>query len=229
MKKLKLRLLPGEGIQYDDLDSTVVIIDVLRATTTIPVLLYKNARNVVTTDDLNEAKVFSGVKIGERKSLKIEGFDYNNSPTALFEIDFSGKSVLLTTSNGTRAVKMYEKFREVIALSFCNFSAVKSFLESRNNIIFVCSGSHGEFSLEDFVCATLMIKEFSSNNDFDTLQLAELVNVGREDYFDICVKSRHARSLVKKGFERDVSYSLSMDTINIVPIYSNKGFVRWKE
>lgn len=229
MKSLKLRLLPGEGIQYDDKDSTVVIIDVLRATTTIPVLLDSNAEKIVTTDNLEFAKSFNGFKIGERKSLKIEGFDYNNSPTFLSKIDFSGKNILLTTSNGTKAIETYSKFSEIITLSFCNFSSVKNFLENRDKIILVCSGSHGEFSLEDFVCAKMMLDNFSFKKNFDTLQLIGLVDVNKNNYFEICKNSRHAKNLLSKGFEEDVDFSLKMDTLDIVPIYRKNVFVRWKK
>jgi 2-phosphosulfolactate phosphatase len=227
MKNLKIRLLPGEGIQYDTKDFTVVIIDVLRATTTIAVLLASHAFKVLTTNNLEMARSYNGVKVGERKSIKIEGFDYNNSPTILSKEDFSGKNVILTTSNGTKAVETYSCFEEIITLSFCNFSAVKRFLENKDKILLVCSGSHGEFSLEDFVCAKMMADYFSSSDDSDILKLSTLINVNETNYFEICKNSKHAKSLISKGFEEDVNFSLKMDTIDIVPIYKNKAFVRW--
>ncbi len=227
MKDLKIRLLPGEGIRYDAEDFTVVIIDVLRATTTIPVLLSLGASEVFTTNDLKTARSYNGIKVGERKSLKIEGFDYNNSPTALSKANLSGKNVILTTSNGTKAVEVYSHFKEIITLSFCNFSAVKNFLKNREKILLVCSGSHGEFSLEDFICAKMMADYFYSSNNLDILKLADLINVNKDNYFEVCKNSKHAKNLISKGFEKDVNFSLEMDTLNIIPVYRNGTFKRW--
>ncbi len=226
MKQIKLRLLPSEGIRYDSKSSTVVIIDVFRATTTIPILLNNGAFKVVPTNDIEYALNSNFVKIGERSSLKIQGFDYNNSPTQLFKVDFSGQNVILTTSNGTKAVQIYTSFDEVITLSFVNFNAVREYLLNKENVILVCSGSHGEFSLEDFVCAKLMMDSLPHVSKLDTYMLSKLLKVDFTNYKDVCINSHHAENLIKKGFGEDVEFCLRMNEMNLVPIYKDGGFVK---
>jgi 2-phosphosulfolactate phosphatase len=226
MKILKIRAFPGEGIQYDSKDSTVVIIDVLRATTTISVLLSKGAREVFTTNDIDLALKFDGVKVGERKSVKIEGFDYNNSPTMLLKKDFKDSSVILTTSNGTKAAETYKQFKNLVALSFVNFSNVRKYLEDKDNVILVCSGSHGEFSLEDFVCAKLMADSLEHKVIYDLAILSKYLNVTFDNYKNVCKESTHSNHLIKKGFEADVEFSLQIDTLNVLPTYNGRAFVK---
>ncbi len=226
MKTVKIRFLPSEGIQYDNKDSTVVIIDVLRATTTIVTLLFKGAKKVIATNDIQFALDFDGLKIGEKNSLKINGFDYNNSPTLLFEKDFNDKDVVITTSNGTKAVDIYKEFKNVISLSFVNFSAVKKYLQNKQDVILVCSGSHGEFSLEDFVCASLMAQSLDHEVVSDAVLLSNYLSVNFDNYKKICKLSMHAKHLIDKGFERDVDFSLQKDLINIVPVYKDFAFIK---
>jgi 2-phosphosulfolactate phosphatase len=225
-RTLKIRALPGEGIQYDSINSTVVIIDVLRATTTIAVLLSKGAKEVLTTNDINSALKFSGIKIGERKSIKIDGFDYNNSPTVLLTKDFKNSNVILTTSNGTKAVETYKHFKNMVALSFSNFAEVKKYLKDKDEVILVCSGSHGEFSLEDFVCAKLMADSLEHEQISDLTILSKHLNITLDNYKDVCKESMHSKHLIKKGFGADVDFSLKIDTLNVLPVYNGNAFVR---
>lgn len=225
-RTLKIRAIPGEGIQYDNVDSTVVIIDVLRATTTIAVLLSKGAKEILTTNDISSALNFKGIKIGERKSLKIDGFDYNNSPTMLLTRYFKGSNVLLTTSNGTKAVKTYKHFKNVVALSFSNFTKVKKYLEDKDEVVLVCSGSHGGFSLEDFVCAKLMADSLEYEPTSDLTLLSKYLNITFDNYKEVCKESMHSKHLIKQGFGADVDFSLKINTLNVLPVYNGNAFVR---
>ncbi len=143
--------LPCEHFKRDSYD-LIVVIDTLRAGTTIVQALFNGARGVYPVLSVEEAmmlksKIPSCLLAGERKSFKIEGFDLGNSPLEFTEDKVKGKNIILTTSNGTRTVEKFKGYGPMVSMAISNVKSVANFSKDRGEILVACSGRHGEVAL----------------------------------------------------------------------------------
>ncbi|MGM0641193.1 MAG: 2-phosphosulfolactate phosphatase [Thermotogota bacterium] len=222
MKRLNTYVSPYEKIEQHDI---ILLIDTFRATTTINALFHLSAKEVLVTDDIYkslELKKDGYILCGERGSKKIEGFDYSNSPTEIFnsrEI-FNNRKVLVNTTNGAKTFKIVNKISDVIALGLVNLKVVENEMSNYNDIGIVCSGLHGNYSLEDHYTAYRIIqkisKRFDSKND-GTLMTENI-------YFskDIIEKANHYFNLKKLKLDKDIDFCLNENKFSTCP-YSDKN------
>ncbi|KHC90756.1 2-phosphosulfolactate phosphatase [Thermotoga sp. Mc24] len=207
---------------------TAVVIDVLRATSTIVTALSNGASGVIPVKTIEEAleRRKEGVLIcGERNAQRPEGFDLGNSPLEYRKEKISGKTIVLTTTNGTQVI---EKIRseETVAASFLNLSAVVEYLKSKEDIVLVCAGTNGRFSLEDFLLAGAIVKKLKRSDLGDGAHGAkryfESVENTREE---IKRHSSHAKKLISLGFGKDVEFCTTEDLFKTVPVLMNGAFI----
>ncbi|KAF2959727.1 2-phosphosulfolactate phosphatase family protein [Thermotoga sp. 38H-to] len=207
---------------------TAVVIDVLRATSTIVTALSNGASGVIPVKTIEEAleKRKEGVLIcGERNAQRPEGFDLGNSPLEYRKEKISGKTIVLTTTNGTQVI---EKIRseETVAASFLNLSAVVEYLKNKESIVLVCAGTNGRFSLEDFLLAGAIVKRLKRDDLEDGAQVAkryfESVKNKKEE---VKRHSSHAKRLISLGFEDDVEFCTTEDLFKTVPVLVNGVFI----
>lgn len=169
---------------------------------------------------------------GERGSRKIEGFDLGNSPAEYGAERVGGKSLILTTTNGTKAFHAVSNAREVVAGSFFNIGAVAArCLDSGRDLLIYPSGDEGRFSLEDTVCGGMLIdrilkegKESVSLTDAGQSALI-LYQRFRENLIEAFRLSTHGRDLIERGFEEDLAYCARVDITDVVPIF-REGVIR---
>ena len=200
-----------------------VLIDALRATCTISAALANGASGVRPVKSIKEALNFRGEALlaGERNGVKIEGFDLGNSPNEMMNLQ--GKEIVLTTTNGTRAISML-KCNTVIAASFPNISAIKGFISSFDRADLICSGDNGEISLEDFLLAG-MIAELDENPT-DAARISQMYAKSVHNIKEEVLRSSHARHLIEIGFSKDIDFCMSIDTLDVVPILKDGVFRR---
>lgn len=220
-------------------DSIVLMIDVLRASTTIAAAIYNGAKEVIPCDTLDKAvKVYSSLSKemrflgGERNGLKPSGFDAGNSPSEFIPDNVRGKSVILSTSNGTKTFLKAKLARKRLIASFVNHNIVRDFLfsqisESKNEnnnlkIYMLCSGTNGRLSLEDILCAGSYIQELSTHFKFeklsDSAEIAKnLYNLHRKELKEVLIKSEHSKRLIDLGFANDVEIAFTLNTYPILP------------
>jgi 2-phosphosulfolactate phosphatase len=146
-------------------DAAVVVIDVVRATTSILEALANGARAIYPTASTEEAvKLLSSLGredtlvCGERKGVKIEGFDLGNSPSEFARKVVEGKRIVMSTTNGTVALAGVQDARRVIACAFTNLGAVTDAVREEEELVVLCAGRMGRFSLDDAVCAGHLLK-----------------------------------------------------------------------
>jgi 2-phosphosulfolactate phosphatase len=156
--------LPREVEEQKLVGSTVVVIDVLRATSTICQALASGAREVVPFVEIDEALAAANragrenvLLGGERKGLLIEGFDSGNSPTEYMAAAVQGRPVFITTTNGTRALQHARLAKQVIAASFLNLSAVVGSLVDAEQVDILCAGTDGSETSEDLLLAGAIV------------------------------------------------------------------------
>lgn len=216
---------------YEVSNSIVVIIDVLRATSTITTALYNGARAVIPVDSvarcIDIGKQIAGITAGERDGKIAEGLEYGNSPFEYPREFVDGKTLVLTTTNGTRLLHMaLEKGAgEIITGSFPNLSAVCDHLiEMKQNVILGCAAWRDKVNIEDTLFAGAVItrvrKHFSIR--CDSSHMAEtMYEKGKKDLFTFLEKNdaSHYHRLMNLGLEDDIRYCLAADKANVLPIY----------
>ncbi|TDH25271.1 2-phosphosulfolactate phosphatase [Segetibacter sp. 3557_3] len=215
---------------YDLKDSIVVIIDVFRATSTICTALYNGAAKVIPVAGVENCiamgkQIVGSITAGERDGKVIEGLQYGNSPAEYPRSFIQGKTLVLTTTNGTKLLHMALESgcSEVITGSFPNLSAVCAHLLKENkNVVLGCSGWKDRFNLEDTLFAGAVIREVKEHFTIhcDSSLMAEsMYDRHKDDMFEFIQKTTHWHRLSAYGLEKDLQYCVTPDIANVVPIY----------
>jgi 2-phosphosulfolactate phosphatase len=214
-------------------DKKVVVIDVLRATSTIVTAFGNRALELIPVIEPVEVadlikRIGPGEFLtgGERKGIKIEGFDLGNSPLEYTEERVGGRKIVLCTTNGTKAIKMAQNACELYIGSFLNIQAVTNRLQgSSQDVVLVCSGRDQSLCLEDLACAGLIVESLVGeigNIMTDSAKLACYVwEKAKADLEGFIKQTQHGRYLTEIGMEEDIGRCLAFNKYSIVPQYRN--------
>lgn len=209
---------------------TVVVIDVLRASTTIITALQNGAREVVPV-----ATVEFGVKIsggmfggqtllgGERNTRKVEGFALGNSPLEYTRDIVTGKTIILYTTNGSKAIVKAKFAENLYICSYLNLTSVaEQIIRTGKDFEILCAGKSNSFSFEDSVCAGNLIKIIMNRKDDLLITDTARASVSLNDTFgmdplEMLKETEHGKLLLQNGFEEDLKYASGIDTSNVIP------------
>lgn len=233
---------PGEIAPGDMQGKVVAVIDVLRASTCIAVALANGARTVVPVESVDEAitrsKQFEHTQVrlaGERKMQAIPGFDMGNSPLEFTGEIVSGCTVVITTTNGTKALMGLQGARDIVVASYVNLSAVTAMLRTaaraNTDISIVCAGTEGHFSLEDAACAGRYVRSIMSPSASitpnDAARACDLIDRKYGDNIAKIFKdSTHGQALSQAGFAGDLVACAALDSHPVVPIFQDRQITR---
>jgi 2-phosphosulfolactate phosphatase len=220
----------------------VLIVDVLRASTTVATALGNGAKTVIPLEGPDEvisrAKEFGRSQTllaGEQKMHPITGFDLGNSPQAFTPEVVEGKTILLTTTNGTRARLGVQGARDIVVASYVNFTAVLALMKvaasSNTDIAIICAGEEGGFTLEDAACAGRYVKAIPKRADAIVANDAAAASVLIEKkYGDNIAKvfkeSTHGQALQSAGFGDDLAAAAKVDSYPVVPIWQDRQITK---
>jgi 2-phosphosulfolactate phosphatase len=220
----------------------VVVLDVLRASTSIAVALANGARAIVPCESADEAitlsKSFERADVrlaGEMRMLPIPGFDIGNSPGDYSQTAVEGKTILLATTNGTRVLTSIQGARDVLVGAFVNYRAVLAMLRAAAragaDVAIVCAGRERKFALEDAVCAGRYVRGIRrrlTNIDLnDAARGAALLDRRYGGDIEAALRDcEHGRALVEAGFAADVALCAAIDTVPILPIYADRQITK---
>ena len=201
----------------------VIVIDILRATSTITTILDQGASSVIAVSDATEAFAYlsEGYLVGgERNGETIPGFNFGNSPIQYIDEDILDKTIVLTTTNGTKCIEMSKNASEVIMGSFLNLSAVVNHSKkTEKDIVLFCAGWKDKVNLEDSLFAGAFIAQFPNVQlDDSSLLCLDAYEASKSNLFESLKSSNHFNRLKSKGVLRDIEYCCQVDTINSVPI-----------
>jgi len=238
--RIDVSLAPGEIAANDVAQAVVVVIDVLRATSTIAVALNNGCEEIIAAESIEEAiNIASGytrsdyVLGGERRGLPIDGFDLGNSPSEYVEARVRGKKLILVTTNGTRAIKAYDNAFAIYAASFLNADAVFRTLHRAHrdrDIILVCSGQDSRFCMEDALCSGLLASRFGNELGATLTDSANaaatLFEVHRDSIQQALAASSHGAYLIGVGYGHDVEYCSHRSEIDVVPKVFDRRVIR---
>ena len=217
---------------YDLNNAVVVIIDVFRATSTIAAALHNGAKCAIPVDEVAKAieisKQIDGIAAGERDGKLAEGLQHGNSPLEYSKDFIKDKTLVLTTTNGTKLLQMAldNKASTIITGSFPNLSAVCTFLINENkNVVLGCAGWKDRFNLEDTLFAGAVIAKIKENFTIhcDSSLTAELLyNQHKDNLIDFASTLTHYHRLVERfGLIEDIKFCLTPDGANVLPLYEN--------
>ncbi len=234
---MKIELSFSAG-QFDDLqlrDKNVVVLDVLRASSTITVALNNGAREVIPVASIESAVKISGslfgevtLRGGERNGKTIEGFNLGNSPQEYTEAAVKGKSIIYCTTNGSVAMAKSRYARKLIIGSFLNLTTVVDYICKENkDFLFICAGrvnTVGHFSLEDAVCAGMIIQKLMKYESLE-LNLSDSAKAAHALYksfgrsiLKMLRTSEHGKYLTEIGFADDLKICAAVDSVPVLPV-----------
>ena len=254
---MKISVIPtaqqAQGIDFSG--QTAVVIDVLRATTVITTALDNGAREVIPVKTVEEAQNLyatcdNALRCGERNALKIEGFDLGNSPLEYKKKTVEGKTLILTTTNGTNAINNIIGADEVVLACFRNTEAVASVIArrndeaihdnndvssglprcARNDVVVVCAGTEGRFSLDDGLCAGMLIELLKQKTEVEMDDFGLLLNrfykESKSNLFGALSGCYHLKHMFTLGLYDDIKFCLETNCVGTVPVVKDGKIVR---
>ncbi len=240
--RLDVYLTAAELAGADCSGRAVAVIDVLRASTTIVTALANGARAVLPFADTDElmtrARQFERRDVrlaGERRMLPIDGFDLGNSPAQFTTAAVGGMTVLMTTTNGTRALVAAQGAADIVVAAYVNISAVTAMLRAAlragTSVVLACAGQDGHYALEDAACAGRLVRSITRRlsgvpmNDaaHSCALLARSYGDGIAAVFH---DAAHGRALSAAGFLDDLALCATLDAHPIVPVFNERQITR---
>ena len=224
-----------------DLPACAIVIDVLRATTTMATALESGAEAIQVFDDLDELFKVSKrwpaeqrLLAGERGGEKLEGFDLGNSPAECTPERVAGKRLFMSTTNGTRALERVQRVPILLTASLTNRAAVARYLlrEQPHTIWIVAAGWRGGFSLEDTICAGAIACALSVERDSDcagddeSIAAMALFEQWQSRLPRLLRYAHHGRGLAALGCEEDLDYCARIDSVDVVPLQVEPGVLK---
>lgn len=216
-------------------DSIVVVIDVLRATSAITTAFYNGVVRMIPVSTVEEAVEYkkNGFMVAaERDGAIVEGFDLGNSPFGYMNNKVKGKTIAITTTNGTQAIEVAKGASKIVMGSFLNLDALVEYLRKANrDVLFLCAGWKNKFNLEDTLLAGAAATELIKKNGFtsscdSTIASMELYKLAKHNLYEFLSNSSHRNRLAKLDLERDVKYCLTPNQCPVVPVMEGKFLVK---
>jgi 2-phosphosulfolactate phosphatase len=217
------RAIPAEQLK----PAVAVVIDVIRATSTIAMALAQGASGVLPVAALEEAfalkaKNPEALLAGERGGVPLEGFDMGNSPEDFLRKRVNNRLVILTTTNGTQALAACRGARAVVTASLLNLEAVAARLrELGPPWLLICAGSNGHFGVDDAIAAGALAEALGQDHAF-----IHLYRSVKKDLTDVLLGSEAGRELIKVGMKKDVPFCAQVSRLTVVPALDKDGVLR---
>lgn len=227
MPKIEVCFTPALLHLYDIKDSIVVVIDILRATSSITYGLDNGATAIIPVMHVEDCEAYRGngyLLAAERNGEVVEGFDFGNSPFSYTAESVKNKTIVLTTTNGTKAIDLAKpRAHQIVIGSFLNITALTDWLRSKNkNVLLLCAGWKDMFNLEDTLFAGAIVhilkKDFGHFDDSSIAAEDMYLHAG-DDLREFLKKSSHSHRLEQLNIEEDVCFCLKKDLCTVIPTF----------
>ena len=214
---------------YSDKKSIVVVVDVLRATSSMCIAFEKGVEKLIPVSTVEEALEYRNgdrdyILAAERNGKTVKSFDFGNSPQVYLDMDVKGRTVVMTTTNGTKSINIAKKDHDVVVGSLLNLDALTKWLTKQDrDVIIFCAGWKGKFNLEDTLFAGALAHQLLAtglyNNSCDATQASLVIWEGaKDDLFGFLENSSHRNRLAKLNIDSDVHFCLKANQTNKIPI-----------
>ena len=222
---------------FSNENTIVVVIDVLRATSAICTAFHHGVDRIIPVATVEEAAAYRSkgyIAAAERQGEMVEGFDLGNSPFSYMNEQIKGKTVILTTTNGTQAIEVSKKSSKVVIGSFLNLDALSQWLAGENkNILLLCSGWKNKFNLEDTLFAGAVTQQLSETGTFEiacdsAIAAQRLYELAKNDLYGFLEHSSHRNRLRKLNLDKDTRYCLTPNQTKAIPVLEGESLVLLK-
>ena len=223
MKEVKVFLTPETVSPKLLSDSTCVVVDILRATSSWVTAIANGARLIRPVNTLKECKSLGNkgfLTAAERGGQRIEGFDLGNSPLEYAREKVSGKKIAVTTTNGSRTIKYTSAGKEIYIGAYLNLKALYQVLNNKSPVVIICSGWEGRPGMEDILFAGELVSMLSNTHEFSddaALVAFELYKKARQNMYFFLSQAMHVKRLLKLGLKKDIEFCLKKDVFQVVP------------
>jgi 2-phosphosulfolactate phosphatase len=234
---IKVETDPKAGLQASLSEDILIVIDVLRFSSSIITGLAAGAKQFIPVTTLNKARNIhkknrSYLLAGERKGLKPKDFHFGNSPIEFKKSNLKGKSIVISTTNGTKTIEYCKKSKLLLIASFLNAHVISTYIADyfpkEDNISIILASKKHTIFLEDFICAGLLVSNIinlTSKQDLnDNAILAKLAWSSAKDNLEKTIlEGHHASHLESIGFKEDVKFCINRDIYDLIPfVQDNK-------
>ena len=239
MRRLNVCLTSDLFHHYDEGDKLVLVVDILRATSVISTAFHYGISELIPVSSVEQAKQYINkegyIVAAERNAEPIEGIPLGNSPFQYMNDDVNNKRLVLTTTNGTKSIKLSSK-HEVISASFVNQDAVYNFImKSKKDVVVLCSGWKGLVNMEDSIFAGILSDKLLKTNEFQSQCDSVLASVAIKrdagnDLFSYLEDSAHRNRLKHLNMEADTKFCLNPTfKSSIIPILKNGKLIPYEK
>lgn len=233
-KKIEVCLTPALIDLYDIEQSIVVVIDILRATSSITYGIENGAEAIIPVANVEDCLTFADkgyLLAAERNGEVVAGYDFGNSPFSYTKEKVEGKTIVLTTTNGTKALHLANKRAyQVVIGSFLNLESLCEYLASQDkNVLLLCAGWKDQFNLEDTLFAGAVVNKLRKNFEhFDDSSVAaeDLYLLAKDDLRKYLHKSSHSHRLAQLNIEEDVVFCLQLNVCTAIPVLEGERLVK---
>ena len=225
--RVEVCFTPGEYEYFKNEFEIVVVIDVLRATSAICTAFEYGVKSIIPVPSIEEALRYKekGYLVGaERNGEIVKGFDFGNSPFSYMNPKFKDQEIVLTTTNGTKSLAVAKDAETVVVGSFLNLNYLNEWLlQSKKNILCLCSGWQDKFNLEDTICAGAICDYLISSGEYTSTEDSSiaakyLFQSAEKNNLGYLKSSSHRRRLKHLNLNEDIKYCLTPNQTNVLPI-----------
>lgn len=226
MRNIEVCLSPKLICEYGAKGKIVVVIDILRATSCMVTAFAHGAKSIFPVETIEECKslqCLGHLAAAERDGSIVEGFEIGNSPFSYLQPNIQGQSIVVTTTNGTVAIKLSAEADEILIGSFLNKTAVAQYILAQDkDVLLVCAGWKYKMNLEDTIFAGALVAllkgEFESAND-STTAATILYETAKQDLFAFVTgNSSHYKRLKSLTLDKDIAFCLQQDIYTVIPV-----------
>ncbi|HPD94609.1 MAG: 2-phosphosulfolactate phosphatase [Bacteroidales bacterium] len=228
MPNIEIAFSPSVFNHFEVENSVVVVVDILRATSVICTMFHNGVKEIIPVKSIEEAKEYKRkgyLVVAERNGKKLDFADFGNSPFYFTPETVSGKTVVYSTTNGTNAVTIGKSALDVLIGSFLNFTAIKDYLleEDERNLLILCAGWKGKFSLEDSLFAGALASELIGSGKYSTIcdstqASMDLWSLAQNDLPNYLEKVAQRHRLKKLGLDDVINYCFTKDITDVIPV-----------
>jgi 2-phosphosulfolactate phosphatase len=219
-------------VYYSSNNCVVVVIDIFRATSAICTAFQAGIERIIPVSTVDEAKQYQEkgyLAAAERHGEVVDGFELGNSPFHYMNKDLKGKELVLTTTNGTKAIERAKAADHIVIGSFINLDAVCQHLIGLNkNVILLCAGWKDRFNLEDSLFAGAVVEQLAQTETYtgladSSLAALNVYETAKQDLNDFLKSSSHRNRLAKLNLNKDIEYCLQTNIMDLVPLFKGNS------
>ncbi len=232
-RKIEVCLTPALLDLYTIEDSIVVVIDILRATSSMVYGIQNGAKAIIPVALVEDCLNYKGqdyLLAAERNGEVVAGYDFGNSPFSYTKEKIAGKTVVLTTTNGTHALHLARvRAHEVVIGSFLNLDTLCNWLKHQDkHVLLLCAGWKGQFNLEDTLFAGAVVNQLRhvfAHFDDSSVAAEDLYLLSKNDLRAYLSKSSHSNRLAALNIEEDVKFCLQLNVCDVIPVLKGDELV----